>query len=246
MAWPFKKKKKAKRQLGVVMSDEQVAELVRLDEFSLEEKIEERLKQQRILAQRMSQIKETYQKLLIAVTPEEGAIILGYPEAYLVNYDEYWIYYQERPPSWLDSVWWSLGRFFGKKPPHKILKANKKIVQWNAETITVYCKTIEEIIGTGQQEAIPMVVHPAITRGWEAYEAVKAERDKYRQKYFDLLHEAKKEVELALQINPRVKVYWKEKEQQGKNKVEERFGGTEMAFEENPIKRELKSFLEGK
>ncbi len=248
MVWPFgRKKKKAEPRPGIVMTDDQFAELVRLDDFSLEEKVEqrveERLRQQRILAQRMSQIKETYQKLLVAVTPEEGSIILGFPpEAYLINYDEYWIYYQERPPSWLDSVWWSLARFFGKRPPHKVLKANKKIVQFNNETITVYCKTIEEIVGTGQQEAIPMVVHPAISRGWEAYEAVKAERDKYRQKYFDLLHEAKREVELALQINPRVKVYWKEKEQQGK-KQEERFGGTEMAFEENPVKRELKSVL---
>lgn len=240
--WPFRrKKKKAEPRPGIVMTDEEAVELFSFDlEEEVEKRVEERLKQQRILAQRMSQIKETYQKLLVAVTPEEGSIILGFPEAYLINYDEYWIYYQERPPSWLDSTWWSLARFFGKRPPHKILKANKKIVQFNNETITVYCKTIEEIVGTGQQEAIPVVIHPAIPRGWEAYEAVKAERDKYRQKYFDLLNEAKKEVELALQINPRVKVYWKEKEQRGKK---ERFGGTEMAFDENPIRRELNSVL---
>lgn len=246
--WLRKKKKKPKRQLGIVMSDEQVAELVRLDEFSLEEKIEERveerLKQQKILAQKMSQIKPAYQKLLLAVTPEDGAIILGYPESYTIMYDEYWIYYQERPPSWLDSLWWSLARFLGKQPPHKVIKAHKKIVQWNTETITILAKSIVEYRGTGVQEAIPMTIHPAIPRGWEAYEAVKAERDKYRDKYFRLLHEAQKEVELALNINPRVKVYWKEKEQQGK-KSEERFGGTEMIFEDNPIKRELKNILEG-
>lgn len=251
MVWPFKKKKRAKRQLGVVMSDEQVAELVRLDEFSLEEKIEERveerLRQQRILAQKMSQIKPTYQKLLIAVTPDDGAIVLGYPESYMVNYDEYWIYYQERPPSWLDSLWWSLARFLGKQPPHKVLKAHKKIVQWNNETITVLAKTITEYRGTGIQEAIPMTIHPAIPAGWEAYEAVKAERDKYREKYFNLLHEAKREVELALQINPRVKVYWKEKEDPRTGKKVEKFGGSEMEFreDENPIKKELSAFVGG-
>jgi len=238
----FKRKKKKREPGQIVMSDEEAA-LLNLDlEEEIEKRVEERIKKHRILAQRMSQIKETYQKLLIAVTPEEGSIILGYPEAYLINYDEYWIYYQERPPSWLDHLWFSLARFFGKQPPHKILKAHKKIVQFNNETITVYCKTIEEIVGTGQQEAIPMVVHPTITRGWEAYEAVKAERDKYREKYFYLLQEAKKEVELALNINPRVKVYWKEKKQQGK-KTEERFGGTEMEFDVNPIKREFKNVL---
>ncbi len=238
----FKRKKKKREPGQIVMSDEEAA-LLNLDiEEEIEKRVEERIKKHRILAQRMSQIKETYQKLLIAVTPEEGSIILGYPEAYLINYDEYWIYYQERPPSWLDHLWFSLARVFGKQPPHKILKAHKKIVQFNNETITVYCKTIEEIVGTGQQEAIPMVVHPTITRGWEAYEAVKAERDKYREKYFYLLQEAKKEVELALNINPRVKVYWKEKKQQGK-KTEERFGGTEMEFDVNPIKREFKNVL---
>ena len=238
----FKRKKKKREPGQIVMTDEEAA-LLNLDlEEEIEKRVEERIKKHRILAQRMSQIKETYQKLLIAVTPEEGSIILGYPEAYLINYDEYWIYYQERPPSWLDHLWFSLARFFGKQPPHKILKAHKKIVQFNNETITVYCKTIEEIIGTGQQEAIPLVIHPVIKRGWEAYEAVKAERDKYREKYFYLLQEAKKEVELALNINPRVKVYWKEKEQQGK-KTEERFGGTEMEFDANPIRREFKNVL---
>ena len=239
----FKRKKKKREPGQIVMSDEEAA-LLNLDlEEEIEKRVEERIKKHRILAQRMSQIKETYQKLLIAVTPEEGSIILGYPEAYLINYDEYWIYYQERPPSWLDHIWFSLARIFGKQPPHKILKAHKKIVQFNNETITVYCKTIEEIVGTGQQEAIPMVVHPTITRGWEAYEAVKAERDKYREKYFYLLHEAKKEVELALNINPRVKVYWKDKKDKKKD-IEEHFGGTEIEFhEENPIKREFKNVL---
>ena len=238
----FKRKKRKREPSRIIMTDEEAA-LLNFDlEKEIEKRVEERIKQHRLLAQRMSQIKEAYQKLLIAVTPEEGSIILGYPEAYLINYDEYWIYYQERPPSWLDHLWFSLARIFGKQPPHKILKAHKKIVQFNNETITVYCKTIEEIVGTGQQEAIPMVIHPTITRGWEAYEAVKAERDKYREKYFYLLNEAKKEVELALNINPRVKVYWKEKEQQGK-KTEERFGGTEMEFDVNPIKREFKNVL---
>lgn len=243
MVWPFKKKKKAAPRPGIVMTDEEAASLFNLNvEEEVEKRVEERFKQQRVLAQRMSTLKQTQQKLLIAITPEEGAIVLGYPEAFLINYDEYWIYYQERPPSWLDSIFYSLGRIFGKQPPHKILKAHKKIVQFNPETITVYCKTIQEIIGTGQQEAIPMVVHPNITRGWEAYEAVKAERDKYREKYFYLLQETRKEIELALNINPRVKVYWKEKEQQGK-KQEERFGGTEMAFDDNPIHREFKTLL---
>ena len=237
----FKRKKKKREPGQIVMSDEEAA-LLNLDlEEEIEKRVEERIQKHRILAQRMSQIKETYQKLLIAVTPEEGSIILGYPEAYLINYDEYWIYYQERPPSWLDHIWFSLARIFGKQPPHKILKAHKKIVQFNNETITVYCKTIEEIVGTGQQEAIPMVVHPTITRGWEAYEAVKAERDKYREKYFYLLQEAKKEVELALNINPMVKTYWKHKEQEGKKQKEE-FAGTEMKFE-NPIKREFKDVI---
>ncbi len=238
----FRRKKKKSEVGQIVMTDEEAA-LLNFDlEEEVEKRVEERIQKHRILAQRMSQIKETYQKLLIAVTPEEGSIILGYPESYLINYDEYWIYYQERPPSWLDSLWWSLARFVGKQPPHKILKAHKKIVQFNNETITIYCKTIEEIVGTGQQEAIPMVVHPTITRGWEAYEAVKAERDKYREKYFYLLQEAKKEVELALNINPRVKIYWKDREKDGK-KEKEKFGGTEMAFDENPIRRELKSVL---
>ena len=238
----FRRKKRKREPSRIIMTDEEAA-LLNFDlEKEIEKRVEERIKQHRLLAQRMSQIKEAYQKLLIAVTPEEGSIILGYPEAYLINYDEYWIYYQERPPSWLDHLWFSLARFFGRQPPHKILKAHKRIVQFNNETITVYCKTIEEIVGTGQQEAIPMVIHPTITRGWEAYEAVKAERDKYREKYFYLLNEAKKEVELALNINPRVKVYWKEKEQQGK-KTEERFGGTEMEFDVNPIKREFKNVL---
>ena len=84
-----------------------------------------------------------------------------------------------------------------------------------------------------------MVVHPTITRGWEAYEAVKAERDKYREKYFYLLHEAKKEVELALNINPMVKTYWKHKED---GKKQEEFGGVEMRFE-NPVKREFKEVI---
>ena len=238
----FRRKKKKREPGQIIMSDEEAA-LLNFDlEEEVEKRVEERIQKHRILAQRMSQIKETYQKLLIAVTPEEGSIILGYPEAYLINYDEYWIYYQERPPSWLDHLWFSLARVFGRQPPHKILKAHKKIVQFNNETITVYCKTIEEIVGTGQQEAIPMVVHPTITRGWEAYEAVKAERDKYREKYFYLLQEAKKEVELALNINPRVKVYWKEKEQKGKEQ-KEAFGGTEMEFDANPIRREFKNVL---
>jgi len=244
----FRKKKKAKREPGIIMNDEEAADyFMSLREFDLEEEIEkrveERIKQQRILAQRMSQIKPTYQKLLIAVTPDEGSIILGYPESYLINYDEYWIYYQERPPSWLDSLWWSLARFVGKQPPHKILKAHKKTVKFNNEAITVYAQSITEYRGTGIQEAIPIVVHPAIKAGWEAYEAVKAERDKYKEKYFELLRLSKKEVELALNINPRVKVYWKDKDKEGKNKEKEHFGGIEMAFDENPIRRELKSVI---
>jgi|GEM_PF-1306949 hypothetical protein len=244
----FRRKKK-KKEPGVIMSDEEAASyFISLKEFDLEEEIEkrveERVKQMRILAQRMSQIKPTYQKLLIAVTPDEGSIILGHPVSYMINYDEYWIYYQERPPSWLDSLWWSLVRFFGRQPPHKILKAHKKITKFNNEAITVYCQSISEYRGTGIQEAIPVVVHPAIKAGWEAYEAVKAERDKYKEKYFTLLREAKREVELALHINPRVKVYWKEKEQKGKNIQKEHFGGTELTFDnENPIRRELKEIV---
>lgn len=90
-----------------------------------------------------------------------------------------------------------------------------------------------------------MVVYLVIFCGWEVYEVVKVEWDKYCQKYFDLFYEVKREVEFVLQINLCVKVYWKEKEQQGK-KQEECFGGIEMVFEENFVKWELKSvFGEG-
>lgn len=98
----------------------------------------------------MSQIKEIYQKFFVVVMFEEGSIIFGFFEVYFINYDEYWIYYQECLLSWFDLVWWSFVRFFGKRLLYKVFKVNKKIVQFNNEIIIVYCKMIEEIVGIGQ------------------------------------------------------------------------------------------------
>lgn len=229
-----KKQSNERQPRGIIASDEQFVQMI--DDEEIERRVYERLKYQKIQYQKIAQLKEATQGLLVLVSPTRGSIILGYPVSYFANDGEYWIYFEERPPSWLDSITAAFKKLFGDDSRYKVLKARKEITQFNDETITVYADDVKETLVVGILEAIPVVQHPAIPRGWDAYEAVKAERDLYREKFFELLRLGKLEVELALQMNPRVKTYWKELEKKN-NKQTEELGGVEMEFIENPVKR---------
>lgn len=194
-----------------------------------------RLEEQKRLNEKMAQVYPLRQKVILWFDGKETRI-KGYPIAMRKDFDEYVILYQVRPPDWLDSIWYSLGRILGKQPPQKLIRAHEELVFFGEETITIFARAFKVNL-IGEEEAIPIEHNPIEA---ELYIVMKQSRDAWRSAYMHLARQVAAATDLALNINPRVKVYWKDKtKNKDKGTEEEHFGGKEISFADNIIRREL-------
>ncbi|MFA4700148.1 hypothetical protein [Pyrococcus kukulkanii] len=192
----------------------------------VEDYVFERARKLREINYKFAQVFEPKQKLLIWFNGKESKII-GYPRGLRVDLNDYLILYQVRPPSWLDSVTYSLLRILGKHPPLAVIRAPKEIVKFGDETITILAHAF--IINEFQEyEAVPLS-HDIVDA--KLYLALKKENDMLWDLIEILRRRVPEVVEDAMKMNPRIKTYMSTK---SKDEVEgtqsEKFGGVEVEF----------------
>lgn len=192
----------------------------------VEDYVAERAKKLRAINYKFAQVFEPKQNLLIWFNGKESKII-GYPKGLRVDLDDYVILYQVRPPSWIDSVVYSLLRIFGKQPPLAVIRAPKEIVKLGDESITILAHAF--IINEYQEyEAVPLS-HDIVDA--KLYLALKKENDMLWDLIAILRHRVPEVVEDAMKMNPRIKTYMSTKtKDQVEGTQEEKFGGVEVEF----------------
>ena len=219
----FRKKKKQKVKVQIGALDQ--VEIIPLEEDERESVYEEvqkaviqRLEEQRRLNEQLAQIYNLDQKVIVWFDGKEPRP-KGYPIAMRKDLDEYIILYQVRPPDWLDSIWYSLGRIFGKRPPQKLIRVHESQVWFGQEMILIHASAFE-VNHIGEEIALPLERNVLKVELWKE---MKASRDAWRAAYMNLARQVAKATDLALKINPNAKLYNKTKadiyDRSGKRKI---------------------------
>ena len=216
-----KKKQMVKVQIGA-LDQVEVMPLQEDERGSVYEEVQkaviQRLEEQRRLNEQLAQIYNLDQKVIIWFDGREPRP-KGYPIAMRKDLDEYVILYQVRPPDWLDSIWYSLGRIFGKKPPQKLIRVHESQVWFGKEMILIHASAFE-VNHIGEEIALPLERDVLKVELWKE---MKASRDAWRAAYMNLARQVAKATDLALKINPNAKLYNKTKmdlyDKSGKRKI---------------------------
>ena len=196
-------------------------------------RVREHARKLRELNYKFAQVYEPKQRVIIWFNGKESRVI-GYPIGLREDLNDYVILYQVRPPSWLDSIVHSLLRVVGKSPPTAIIRVPKKIAYFGDETITILASAfiMNEYY---EYEAIPLTMDETDAK---LYLALKKENDMLWDLITILRYRVPEVVEDAMKMNPRIKTYMSTKQQNpDEGTKEERFGGIEVAFEDNPFRR---------
>ena len=219
----FRRKPKQKVEVKVGALDQ--VEVIPLEEDergSVYEEVQKavlkRLEEQRKLNEKLAQIYNLDQKVIIWFDGKEPRP-KGYPIAMRKDFDEYVILYQLRPPDWLDSLWYSLGRIFGKQPPQKLIRVHERQVWFGKEVVLIFASAFE-VNYIGEEIALPLERDHLKVELWKE---MKASRDAWRSAYMNLARQVAKATDLALKINPNAKLYNKTKQdvydKSGKRKI---------------------------
>ncbi len=223
----FKKKKEEKKEIQETKRDEETAPIIP------ERQLRGHIEKIRELNAKHAQIYEPRQNVILWFNGRETRVI-GYPIGLREDLNDYVILYQVRPPSWLDSLAHSFMRVFGKKPPTALIRVPKKIAFFGDETITILASAF--ILNDHfEYEAIPLTVEETDAK---LYLALKKENDMLWDLITILRYRVPEVVEDAMKMNPRIKTYMSTKQQNpDEGTKQEKFGGVEIAFDENPFKR---------
>ncbi|WP_297489409.1 hypothetical protein [Thermococcus sp.] len=216
-----KKKQKVNVQIGA-LDQVEVAPIEEDENKSVREEVRkaviQRLEEQRRLNEQLAQIYNLEQKIIVWFDGKEPRP-KGYPIAMRKDLDEYVILYQVRPPDWLDSIWYSLGRIFGKRPPQKLIRVHESQVWFGQEMILIHASAFE-VNHIGEEIALPLERDVLRVELWKE---MKASRDAWRAAYMNLARQVAKATDLALKINPNAKLYNKTKadiyDRSGKRKI---------------------------
>lgn len=216
-----KKKQKVKVQIGA-LDQVEVIPIEEDERGSVYEEVQQavlrRLEEQRRLNEQLAQIYNLDQKVIVWFDGKEPRP-KGYPIAMRKDLDEYVILYQVRPPDWLDSIWYSLGRVFGKQPPQKLIRVHESQVWFGREIILIHASAFE-VNHIGEEIALPLERDVLRVELWKE---MKASRDAWRAAYMNLARQVAKATDLALKINPNAKLYNKTKmdlyDRSGKRKI---------------------------
>ena len=228
MVWLFgKKKKEEQTQTQIYPERTETIPLVP------DVRIKEHAEKIRELNYKFAQVYEPKQNVIVWFNGKESRVI-GYPIGLREDLNDYIILYQVRPPSWLDSVVHSFMRVFGKKLPTAIIRVPKKITFFGDETITILASAFV-VNEHYEYEAIPLTLDIIDAK---LYLALKRENDMLWDLISILRYRVPEVVEDAMKMNPRIKTYMSTKQQNpDEGTKEEKFGGVEVAFEDNPFKR---------
>ncbi|WP_245608317.1 hypothetical protein [Thermococcus guaymasensis] len=196
-------------------------------------RLEERAKKLRELNYKFAQVYEPKQRVIIWFNGKESRVI-GYPIGLREDLNDYVILYQVRPPNWLDSLVHSLLRVVGKSPPTALIRVPKKIAYFGDETITILASAF--IMNEHYEyEAVPLSLDETDAK---LYLALKKENDMLWDLISIIRYRVPEVVEDAMKMNPRIKTYMSTKQQNpDEGTKEEKFGGVEVAFEDNPFRR---------
>lgn len=187
---------------------------------------------ERIVAEELAGIKATEQANLILVTSERGAEWLGTPQSFIVLDGFYYIKFLPAPPSFSDALLAPLKKLLGIKGEAYVLKAHKDLVVFNSESITVFAEKLVHDVETNIITAIAPASDIVTRKGLDSYEALVRERDILKEKLEMVLEQEKKLIEVAMSLNPYIKLYRKkaaENKEEGE-KSEDLFGFELGAF----------------
>lgn len=219
----FKKKPKQKVEVKIGALDQ--VEVISLEEDEkrsvydeVQKAVLKRLEEQRKLNEKLAQVYNLAQKIIIWFDGKEPRP-KGYPIAMRKDFDEYIILYQVRAPDWLDHLWHSLGRIFGKQPPQKLIRVHESQVWFGKEMILLFASAFE-VNYLGEEVALPLEKDYLKVELWKH---MKASRDAWKAAYMNLARHVVKATDLALKINPNAKLYQKTKadiyDKSGKRKI---------------------------
>jgi len=170
----FSRKKHDKKVSEYFVTDNEVSEKIREEE--IKRRLENKILYDKVVKQELAGQKEASQPLLVFVS-SRGARVLGFPVSYGEEGDRVLIYYQKKPPGFLDDLWWTIKSFFGAEWPGGILIAQRELVKFTEDAITVFGDKIRSTLDTNVYEVVPAVEDPVTRASLAAYEAVKTERD---------------------------------------------------------------------
>ena len=210
-----RQKNEIKKEVAEEIEKEEIKRAVR------DEKLYER-----IIAEELAGIKATEQPNLILVTNERGAEWLGTPQSFIILDGFYYIKFQPAPPSFSDALLAPIKKILGIKSEAYVLKAHKDLVTFNSETITVFAEKLVHDVETNIITAIAPASDIVTRKGFDSYEALIRERDILKEKLENVLAQEKKLIEVAMTLNPYIKLYKKratENKEEGE-KSEDLFG----------------------
>lgn len=214
------------------------------DDVYLLTKINERLKNLSDINKKFSRIYKPIQSKLTLIRPIDsfnrtlGEITLGYPVGIREELNDYVILYRAKPPTFGDYIAEKLGRLFGRSPQYAILRVPKApyTIFFSEEYITVLA---EAIIEGPYNERLVVPLNGSLLDA-KRWIMLKKENTMLWALFDTIALRFPNVVRSAMEMNPRLKTYFSEKQKdQAEGKEQQKFGGLEMEFQENldPFKR---------
>lgn len=180
----------------------------------------------RIIAEDLAGIKGIEQPNLVLVTSQRGAERLGTPLSFIILDGFYYIKFMPQPPTFSDALLTPIKKLIGIKPKAYVLKVHKDLVVFNDEAVTVFAEKIIHDVETNIITVIAPASDIVTKKGLDSYEALIHERDVLKEKLEMVLEQEKKLIEIAMTLNPYIKLYRKksaENKEEGE-KSEDLFG----------------------
>jgi len=208
--------------------EKQVQEEIREEE--IKKTVRDKLLYEKIIAEELAGLKELPQANLLIITKDRGAEWLGTPLSFIVIDNFYYILFQPRPESFSDALFRPLGRLLGRKEQKYVLKVEKHLVKFNEESVSVFAEKLVHDVQTNIITVIAPAVHPVESTAIDSYEALLRERDILKEKLEMVLEQEKKLIELAMTLNPAIKLYKKSQKQTEEGEKKEDLFGFQLDF----------------
>jgi len=199
-------------------------------EEEIKKTVRDKLLYERIIAEELAGLKGLPQPNLLIITKDRGAEWLGTPLSFIVIDNFYYILFQPRPETFSDALFRPLKRLFGVREQKYVLKVEKHLVKFNEEAVTVFAEKLIHDVQTNIITVVAPSVHPVEGTAIDSYEALLRERDILKEKLEIVLEQEKKLIEVAMTLNPAIKLYKKSQKQTEEGEKKEDLFGFQLDF----------------
>jgi len=201
-----------------------------LKEEEIKKTVRDKLLYEKIIAEELAGLKALPQPNLLIITAERGAEWLGTPLSFITIENFYYILFQPRPPSFSDALFRPLKRLLGAKEEKYVLKVEKHLVKFNEESVSVFAEKLVHDVQTNIITVIAPAIHPVDGTAIDSYETLLRERDILKEKLEMVMEQEKKLIELAMTLNPAIKLYKKSQKQNEEGEKKEDLFGFQLDF----------------